>query len=80
MMTFNETRFTGTNDILIISEGRYFNLVQRNRSKKVLDLAINLPKGYEPPNRKFIPKYLLDLVHDQKMERNFFDKKRVIYF
>ena len=39
---------------LIISEGLSFNLALKPRFKKVLDLEINVPKGYQPPSRNLI--------------------------
>ena len=36
----------------------------------MLDLAINVSKGYQSPNRNIICKNLLDVIHDQNMERN----------
>ena len=56
---------------LIISEGLDFNISQKYRFKKVLDLARNVSKGYNPPNRKLIPTDLLDGIHDQNMKSNF---------
>ena len=35
-----------------------------------MDLEINVSKGYQPPNKNLIPKYLLDIIHDQNMENN----------
>ena len=70
MMTSNETRLTVAIADLIISEGLSFNLSQKPRFKKVLELARTVSKCYQPPNRKLISKDLLDVVHDQNMERN----------
>ena len=36
----------------------------------MLDLARTVSKCYQPPNRKLISKDLLDVIHDQNMERN----------
>ena len=36
----------------------------------MLDLAINVPKFYEHPNKKVIPRYLIDLIHDKKIKGN----------
>ena len=71
MMTSNETRLTVAISDLIISEGLSFNLSQKPRFKKVLDLARNVPKSYQPPNRKLICKDILDVINDQNTERNF---------
>ena len=69
-MTSNETRLTVAIADLIISEGLSFNLSQKPRFKKVLELARTVSKCYQPPNRKLISKDLLDVIHDQNMERN----------
>ena len=55
---------------LVISEDIYFNLAQKHRFKKVLDLAINVSKDYQPPNINIRSKYILDVIHEQNMERN----------
>ena len=51
-MTSNKKRLTVSVYDLIISEGLYFNVSQKDRSKKVLDLAINVSKYYQPPKQK----------------------------
>ena len=70
MMTSNETRLTVAIADLIISEGLSFNLSQKPRFKKVLELERYASKCYQPPNRKLTSKDLLDVIHDQNMERN----------
>ena len=65
-----ETGLTVVIANIIISEGLSFNLSQKPGFKKVLDLARTVSKYYQPPNRKIIYKDLLDLIHDQNMERN----------
>ena len=70
MMTSNETRLTVAISDLIISEGLSFNLYQKPRFKKVLELARTVSKCYQPPNRKLISKDILDVIHNQNMERN----------
>ena len=70
MMTSNETQLTVAIADLIISEGLSFNLSQKPRFKKVLELARTVSKCYQPPNRNLIPKDLLDVIHDQNMESN----------
>ena len=65
MMTSNETYLTVAIADLIISEGSSFNLAQKPRFKNLLDLARNVSKIYQPPNRKLIYKDLLDVTHDQ---------------
>ena len=54
IMTSNETRLTVAIADLIISEGLSFNLAQKSRFKKMFDLARNVSKYYQPPNRKLI--------------------------
>ena len=70
MMTSDETRLTVAIDYLIISEGLSFNLSQKPRFKKVLDLGKTVSKRYQLPNRKLISKDFLDVIHHQNMERN----------
>ena len=69
--TSNETHIMVAIDDLIIFEGLYFNPYQKPRFKKVLYLAINVPKRYQPPTRMLISKDILDVIHDQIIERNF---------
>ena len=69
-MTSNETRLIVAIAGLIISEGLFFNLSQKPRFKKVLDLARNVSKCYKPPNRNLTSKYILDEIHDQNTESN----------
>ena len=38
--------------------------------KRVLELERTVSKCYQPPNRKLISKDLLDVIHDQNMEKN----------
>ena len=78
MMTSNETRLTVSIADLIISEGLSFNLSHKTRFKKVLDLAMNVSKCYQPPKRKLISKDILGVIHDHNMERGLsFIEKRV---
>ena len=70
MMTSNETRLTVAIADLIISEGLSFNPFQKPRFKKVLELSRTVSKCYQPSNRKLISKDILDVIHDQNMERN----------
>ena len=70
MMTSKETRLTVAIANLVISKGLYFNISQKTRLKKVLDLERTVSKSYQPPNRKLTSKDLLDVIHDQNMERN----------
>ena len=70
MISSSKTHLTVAIADLIISEGLYFNLAQKPRLKKVLYLASNLPKGYNPPDRKLISKYLLGDIHDYNTKRN----------
>ena len=69
-MTSNEIRLTVAIADIIISEGLSFNLSHKLRFKKVLDLEKTVSKCYQPPNINLISKYLLDVINDQKMERN----------
>ena len=69
-MTSKETRLTVAIDDLVISEGLSLNLSQTSRFKKLLELARTVSKYYQPPNRNLISKDLLDVIHDQNMERN----------
>ena len=70
MVTSNETRLTVAISNLIISERLSFNISQKPRFNKVLELARTVSKCYQPPNRKLISKDLIDVIHDQNMERN----------
>ena len=70
MMTSNETRLKVAITDLIIYGGLSFNLSQKPRFKNVLELARTVSKCYQPPNRNLISKDLLDVIHDQNMERN----------
>ena len=70
MMTSNKTRLAVEITDIIISEGLSFNLTQKPRFKKVLDLARNVSKCYQYPNRKPISKDILDVIHYHNMERN----------
>ena len=70
MMTSNEIRFTVAIYDLVISKFLSFNLSQKPRFKKVLDLARTVSKCYQPPNRRIRSKDILDVIHDQSMERN----------
>ena len=70
IMTSIETRLTVAIADLIISEGLTFKLFQKPRFKKVLELARTVSKCHQYPNRKLIYKDILDVIHDQNMERN----------
>ena len=67
-MTSNETRLTVAIADLIISEGLSFNLSQKPRLKKVLDLERTMSKIYQTLNIKIISKDPLDVIHNQNME------------
>ena len=67
LITSNDTRLTTAIADLIISEGLPFNLAQKPRSKKLLELSRNVLKTYIPPNRKLISKELLDVIHEENM-------------
>ena len=68
-MTSNETHHTVAIVDRIIYEGISFNISQKPRFKKVLDLERNVSKCYQPPNRKLISKDLMGVIYDQNMER-----------
>ena len=70
MMTSNETCLTVAIADLVISEGLSLNISQKPRFKKVLELARTVSKCYQHPNRKLVSKAILDVIHDQNMERN----------
>ena len=70
MITSNNTRLTILIADLIISEGLPFNLSQKPRFKKVLELSRNVSKTYIPPNRKLISKELLDVIHEHNIRSN----------
>ena len=70
IMTYIETHFRVAIANLITFEGLYFNLAEKPRFKKVLDLAINASKSYQRSNRKLTSKDILDVIYDQNMERN----------
>ena len=70
-MTYNETRLTVAIADINISESLSFNLSQKPKFNKVLKFARTVSKCYQTPNRKLIYKDLLDVNHDQNMERNF---------
>ena len=70
MITSNDTRLTVAIADLVIYEGLSFILAKKPRFKKVLDLERIVSKYYQPPNRKFIFKDILDVIYDQNMERD----------
>ena len=70
MVTFNETHLKVSIADLNISKHLYFNQAQKPRFKKVLYLAKNVSKSYQPSNRKLISKDLQYIIHYQNMERN----------
>ena len=70
IITSNETRLTVAISDLNISEGISFNLSQKTSFKKVIDLARNVSRCYQPPNRNLISKDILDEINYHNMERN----------
>ena len=80
MITYNETRLAVAIADIINSEGLYFNLYQKPRSKKVLALSRTVSKCYQPPNRKLISKDLLNVIHDQNTESNLSLIKKSLIF
>ena len=79
IMTSNETRLTVAIAYSIITEGVYLNLALKPRFKKVLDLAINMSKGYQPPKRKLIHKDVMYVIHDHNMESELIVIKKELY-
>ena len=77
MITYNEARLTVLIADIIIYEGLYFNLDQKPRFKKVLDLERTVSKNYQPPKRKLTPNDLLYVVHNHSMEIFEFDRRKV---
>ena len=69
IMTSNETHITVAIAHLIIYEGFSFNISQKPRFNKVLDLEITVSNSYQTPNRNLISKDILDVIHDHNMER-----------
>ena len=70
MMNSNESRLIVAIYNLNIYEGISFNLAKKPRFKKVLDLARNVSKVCQTPNKNLIPKYLLDVTNYHNMECN----------
>ena len=68
IMTSNETRLTVSISDILISEGIYFNLYQKPRFKKVLDLEIIVSNSYQPPKRNLIYKDLSVVIRYHNME------------
>ena len=69
-MTSNYTCLTLAVSDLIIYKDIYFNLSLKTQLKKILDMAINMSKVYQPPNINPIYEDLLNVINDQNMERN----------
>ena len=69
MMTSNKTSLTVAISDPIITEGLSFNLAQKKRFKKVLDLSRNVSKCYQPPNRALTFRDILGVIHDHNTER-----------
>ena len=76
IITLKETGLTVTIADFIISEGLSFNISWKPRSNEVIELARNVSKCYHHPNIKIIPKDLLNVIHDQNMERNLISIKK----
>ena len=64
MFSPNDTRLTVAIYDLIIYEGLDLNLALKTWFKKLLDLEIIIPKGYNPTNRKIVYNYPLDFIYD----------------
>ena len=69
-ITSKDTRLTIAISDLIILEGIYFNLSQKPIFKKELNSEMNFSKTYIHPNRKLIPKELLDVIREQNTKIN----------
>ena len=69
-LLYNDIRITIVISDLIISEGIYFNLSQKPRLDKVLELSRNISKTYITPNRNLISKELLDAILEHNTKRN----------
>ena len=70
MMTYNETFLTVEITDITTYKGLSFKIAHKPRFKKVLDLEITVSKRYQPPNMNLIYRDILDVIHDQNMERN----------
>ena len=62
-ITFDDMCLTVAIAYSIIYEGLYFNMNHKNIIMKVLELARNISKAYDSPNRYLISRYLLDIIH-----------------
>ena len=65
----NESCLTVEISDLVIFQGLPFNIAQKPWLRKVLDLARNVSIGCQPPNRNIISKNILDVIHDQNIQR-----------
>ena len=70
IITSKNTRLTISISDLIISEVLPFNLHQKPRFNKVVELPRNVSKTYIPPNRNLIYKDILDVIHENNIKRN----------
>ena len=68
-MTSNDTRIIVAISTIIIYGGLSSNLSLKLRFKKVLYLARNISKWYQPPYRNLITKDILYVMQNQNMER-----------
>ena len=66
MITSNETDLKVSIANLVIYKGLYFNISQKPRFKKVVDLENIVSECYQPPNKRFISKDILDVISDIK--------------
>ena len=69
-MTSNETRLMVAISDLIVYWGLSLNIAQKYRFKKVLDLKINVLKGYQIPNKNILSTDFLGVIHYQNMKKN----------
>ena len=55
---------------LVVCEDLSLNMYQKPKFKKVLDSAGTFSTSYNPPNRKIISKFLLDVINGHNIQRN----------
>ena len=70
LITSNDISLTIAIADFIILEILSFNISQKPRFKKILELTRNIYKTYITPKRKLISKQLLDVIHKHNMKRN----------
>ena len=75
----NKNRLTISIADLINSEGLPFNIYQKTRFKKILELTRKVSRTSITPNKNLISKELLNLIHKQNMKRNLAMIKKEAY-